>query len=316
MRRAFVPRSCAEYCLRPLLDPLTSFAPEPPQSGSSDERYGPRLMASFSVVTNPPASLRSLSVINSRTSALRIGMVVAVKSVRHRLHIRRPQLQHKIFRTRNPAENHRPRRNVLRRDPSSHPPNFFPGKRKQFGRRPAREHDGICSAKRAQRLPQTPRRKQSVIRILLRDQRNVEISREAAVLKAIVQQMHLRAKSEFGKPPCLVPIFSHNDRNLQLARDQQRFVAKLLRQAARIHQQRAPAMPPVSPRQDIELNSPRLEQLAQQQHERSLPRPARRNISDTDHRALQPARFQKPAVIERIPRLHNSAVNDGKWVQS
>ncbi len=155
----------------------------------------------------------------------------------------------------------------------------------------------------------SPHRNQSVFRILRSNQNNIEIPRQRAMLKAVIEQMKLRPEFRLGKKPGFVPVFSHDHRRLQLARHQQRLIAELLRQPCRIDQPHARGLSPVSPRQHIKFDSARLEQLAQQHHKRSLSRSPRRNIPDADHAALQPARPQHSPVIERIPRAHHAAVD-------
>ncbi len=75
-----------------------------------------------------------------------------------------------------------------------------------------------------------------VVRVLRCHQNNVEVARQGTVLKAVVEQMQLRPELRFREKSGLVPILPDDHGNLQLARNQQRLVAKLLRQACRIDQ--------------------------------------------------------------------------------
>ena len=123
-----------------------------------------------------------------------------------------------------------------RHNAAAHAPNNFPFQGKRFCRSAAGQHNCIGTPQRTQRLPQASSRKQAVLRILRRDQHNVEVAGQRAVLKAVVEQMKLRSEFRFGEASCLVAIFADNHRHLQLARNQQRLIAKLLRQSCGIDQ--------------------------------------------------------------------------------
>ena len=56
------------------------------------------------------------------------------------------------------------------------------------------------------------------------------------MLKAVIENMKLRSEFRFSKASRCVAILADDDRHLQFARDQQRFIAKLLRQARGIDQ--------------------------------------------------------------------------------
>src|SRR5579864_1735429 len=108
------------------------------------------------------------------------------------------------------------------------------------------------------------------------------------MLKAVVEEMQLRSEFCFSTEACLVAVFSNDDRRLEFARYEQRFIAELLRQARGIDKAHAPGAAPVAARKDIELDSTRLEQLAQQNHERSFSGATCRKIAHADDRAPQP----------------------------
>ncbi len=97
------------------------------------------------------------------------------------------------------------------------------------------------------------------------------------MLKPIIQQMNLRAESRLRETPRLITIFPHHDRSLQPSGNQQRLIAEIPRQPARIHQQHAASLASITARKHIKTNSPRLQQLPQQNNERSFPRTSRRN---------------------------------------
>jgi len=121
--------------------------------------------------------------------------------------------------------------------------------------------------------------------------------------------MELRAEFRFGPASCLVPILPDDYRHLQLARNQKRFVAELLRQAGGIDQPHAPGSASVTARQHVEFDSARLEQVAQEKHEWSLARPARGKIAHADDRSLQPSRPENSPVIKRVACSHRAAVD-------
>jgi hypothetical protein len=73
--------------------------------------------------------------------------------------------------------------------------------------------------------------------IVWRYQNDLEIAGQSAVLKAIVEQMKLRAKLGFGKASGAVAILADDYRNLQTAGDQQRFITELLRRSSGINVQ-------------------------------------------------------------------------------
>jgi len=68
-------------------------------------------------------------------------------------------------------------------------------------------------------------------------QQNIHIAFELPMLKAIIEQMHSRpsiVQHGLSHLSRVIPLRSHIDRHASLARNQQRFVAKLLGRAIRI----------------------------------------------------------------------------------
>ena len=57
---------------------------------------------------------------------------------------------------------------------------------------------------------------------------------QAAVLKAVIQKMKAGGKFFFRQKPGAVTVRANDHRHVQLARDQQRFVAEALRRTQRI----------------------------------------------------------------------------------
>jgi hypothetical protein len=93
---------------------------------------------------------------------------------------------------------------------------------------------------------------------------------QSAVLKAIVEQVHLRAELRLGKFSGSVAIFSNHHRNLHSSRNQKRLIAKLARQACGIYKAYPAALASVAARENIEADAARLQQLAQQNDEWSF----------------------------------------------
>jgi hypothetical protein len=84
-----------------------------------------------------------------------------------------------------------------------------------------------------------PFREQAIARILRRDQNNVELASQGPMLKAVIEQMELRAKFRFGEAPRSAAILPDDHRDLQFACNQKRFVAELVRQPCGVHQMNA-----------------------------------------------------------------------------
>ena len=168
-------------------------------------------------------------------------------------------------------------------------------------RRVIGQHDRVGARQRRKRLAQPADGQQRILRVAGRDQHDVEVARQSPMLEAIVQQVQLRTESLLGQSPGGVAVFADDDRHSQLARDQQRLVAKFARRAARIDQRHARGLAPVAAREHIERNAALLQQLAQQNEERRLARAADREIADAHHRALQAA--ERSACRGRRVRL-------------
>jgi hypothetical protein len=90
------------------------------------------------------------------------------------------------------------------------------------------------------------------------------------MLETVVEQMQLRSEASFRKLASQVPIFTHDHRNLELARDQKWLIAKLLRKPGRIDQKNAMAMASVTAREHIEFHSSGFQKFSQEKNERSL----------------------------------------------
>ena len=87
------------------------------------------------------------------------------------------------------------------------------------------------------------------------------------MLKAVIQNVKLRLKLVLGDQPSFVTAFPDYDRNVQPARNQQRFVAEIGSAAIRIHYTNATRLAAISTRQNIETNATRLQQFAERNYE-------------------------------------------------
>jgi hypothetical protein len=59
------------------------------------------------------------------------------------------------------------------------------------------------------------------------NQHNIEITRQGAMLKAVIQQMKLWAEAFFREQPSLVSILTHNHWHAEAPCQEQRLVAKV-----------------------------------------------------------------------------------------
>src|SRR5580698_10325267 len=125
------------------------------------------------------------------------------------------------------------------------------------------------------RFAQSPGREQAIVRVLRRDQHNVKITRQRAMLKGIVEQMKLWAKPGLGKASGSIARLADDHWHFQFAGDQQRFVPKLLRQAARVDEQDSFRVASITAGEHVELDVAGLQQLTEQNNERRLARSAR-----------------------------------------
>ena len=147
-----------------------------------------------------------------------------------------------------------------------------------------------------------------ISRIFGRNQDDIEIPSQPAVLKTIVEQMPLRSEARFSQAGGFIPIFPHDHRNLQPSSDQQRLIPEILRGSSRIDQQNPTRPPPVAARKNVELHSTRFQQFAEKENKRRFSRASRGKIPHADHRALQSPRPQHAAIIERVAHSADAAV--------
>src|SRR5215468_10376732 len=117
------------------------------------------------------------------------------------------------------------------------------------------------------------------------------------MLKTIVQQVELRPEFRLGQLARLITVLPKNNRNLESARNQERFISKLFGRAARIHEEHPTRPSAIPAREYVEFHAARLQQLPQQDHERRLTSASHREIADADHRTAQNMTPQRTAII-------------------
>src|SRR5260370_35999393 len=102
---------------------------------------------------------------------------------------------------------------------------------------------------------------------------------QPAMLKAIIQQMQLGREFTLCQPAGLVPIRTNDNRHLQLARNQQWLVAKILERAVRVYDRGLGSRPPIAAGKHVEWDPALLAQLAKDGTKRGLSVAAQRNVA-------------------------------------
>src|SRR5947199_10315754 len=106
-------------------------------------------------------------------------------------------------------------------------------------------------------------RQQRASLIFRGQQDDIKVTVQAAMLKAVVQEVKLAGKLLFGQKACLIPVSPNDHWRLQLARNQKRFIAKLGRRAVRIDNCDLSRRATVTSGESIERDSPFLQHRAQ-----------------------------------------------------
>src|SRR5260370_36306779 len=100
------------------------------------------------------------------------------------------------------------------------------------------------AAERGEGLAEAGGGQQSIFEITWRHEHDVEIASERAMLKAIVQQVHVPMELRLGNLPCLVAAFADDDWHGKSSRDQQRLIAEIGHAPAGRNHQNAASFPP------------------------------------------------------------------------
>jgi hypothetical protein len=133
------------------------------------------------------------------------------------------ELKEEVLRARNAAKCHRALRNASRKDAAAHAPNMFSFnhfRRQRFHRSSAHQHNGIGAAQRGERLAQASLRQHVIAQIFGRNQDDIEIARELAVLEPIVEQVEMLTEFFFGEHAGSVALISHDLWNFKFLCDQ------------------------------------------------------------------------------------------------
>jgi hypothetical protein len=186
---------------------------------------------------------------------LGVGVVIAVKGLGGRLDVDGAQLLHEIVRPGDAAENERAGRHVLGQDSTAYAPQQLALQGKLFGRDASGEYDCVSSPQREHGLAHAAAGEQTVFGIFWREQYDVEIASQTAVLKAIVKQMKFWAEVGFGQASGCEAVFAYEYGHLQATGDQNRLVAEISRRSVGIYFQRSAAGAAVASGEHVELDA-------------------------------------------------------------
>src|SRR5260370_31712555 len=134
---------------------------------------------------------------------------------------------------------------------------------------------------------------------------------QPAMLKAIIQQMQLGREFTLCQPAGLVPIRTNDNRHLQLARNQQWLVAKMLRRAVGVYDRDLGSRPPIAAGKNVECDPALFEQLSKGDNKRSLSAAAHRNVAHADYGTRELANLEYALVVERVSNA-NARAEDGR----
>ncbi len=169
------------------------------------------------------------------------------------------------------------------------------------------QYHGIRPYERAERFAQPACWHQPVAKVVRCEQHDVEVAGQAPVLEAVIQQVKLRTELPFRESSSFVAFLADDDRYAELAGDQQRLVAVLLRASLRIDQDDAFGLSPIAAREHVEGDPALMQQLAQQDEKGGLARASDRDVADAHHRALQPMNEQAALIVEPVTNVDGRA---------
>src|ERR1017187_4794557 len=154
------------------------------------------------------------------------------------------------------------------------------------------------------------------MQVAIRDQNDVEISRQPPMLEAVVQQVRLQGELLFREMSSLVSVSAHDDRGSQFARNQQRLVPKLLRRTCGIDQRDASRATTVTPREHVESQSPLLQQFTQQDDKWRISRASGRDAADAHYRRLESMRSECAAIVKTVATVNPCAIECAQRIQA
>src|SRR5690242_2210767 len=129
-----------------------------------------------------------------RYVALGIEVMIAIERFGGRFDACSAELHQEIPWTRNSTKNNRPVGNILGKNDAASPPHQFSIQGEGFRSGPAREYHGVGAAQGAKGFAEASGGEQTIASVLGRDQNDIEITGETAMLEAIIQKVQLRAE--------------------------------------------------------------------------------------------------------------------------
>src|SRR6266700_955880 len=124
------------------------------------------------------------------------------------------------------------------------------------------------------------------------------------MLKSVVQQVKFAGEAFLRQQPGQITIGAHDDRYVELLRNQQRLVAERFRRAAGIDRCNLSRAAAVAARKHVKAYPTLVQQSSQRYNKGRLPASADRDISNAYHRTSQFAHSEDLTVMERIPDCH------------
>src|SRR5205807_9824909 len=110
--------------------------------------------------------------------------------------------------------------------------------------------------------------KQTIASVLGRDQNDIEITGQAAMLEGVIKKVQLWAEFVFGEAAGRITIFANNDWDVQPTSNEYRLITEFTSRPGRINEQYTARAASVAAGENIELYSALFEQLAKEQDKR------------------------------------------------
>src|ERR1035437_9585673 len=150
----------------------------------------------------------------------RIPMMIAKAAGAGEHDPRRLQLGNKVLWTRNAAERQAWLLRLGSDHTAGHSPHLLGPEPQSISRHVISQHDGIGAPQRRERLAHPADGQQRISRVTGREQHDVKVARQSAMLEAIVEQVQQWTKSLLTQLPGSVAVLADDDGCSQLSRDQ------------------------------------------------------------------------------------------------
>jgi hypothetical protein len=164
-------------------------------------------------------------------------------------------LPEKLVRARDAAEGNRTWRGIRENEFALCSPDRLLLERSMIRGQARGQYDYVRARKGREGLAQPSGWQQSVIEIALGHKHNVEVSRQRAVLKTIVEDVQLGMESLLGNPAGLITPSTNYYGNTQPPRDQQWLVPEFGGGAIGLYHEDAARFAAISAREHIEVNA-------------------------------------------------------------